>query len=75
MNQLISDSCVMTFIFSRFPSQDLEMTRNSRRANVQEVEKKISTAEVDESVANCVHVHVHVIVFHVELNASLMMCV
>ncbi|KAM7398393.1 hypothetical protein PAMA_006344 [Pampus argenteus] len=29
----------------RFPSQDLEMTRNSWRAKVQEVEKKISTAE------------------------------
>ncbi|XP_040005751.1 E3 ubiquitin-protein ligase TTC3 [Xiphias gladius] len=29
----------------RYPNQDLEMTRNSWRANVQEAEKKISTAE------------------------------
>ncbi|KAM7374694.1 hypothetical protein PAMP_007338 [Pampus punctatissimus] len=29
----------------RFPSQDLEMTRNSWRAKVEEVEKKISSAE------------------------------
>ncbi|XP_067464760.1 E3 ubiquitin-protein ligase TTC3-like [Thunnus thynnus] len=30
----------------KFPSQDLEMTRKSCRANVQELEKKISTAEM-----------------------------
>ncbi|KAG7217207.1 hypothetical protein INR49_027751 [Caranx melampygus] len=29
----------------RFPNQELEMTRNGCRANVQEIEKKISTAE------------------------------
>ncbi|XP_071317554.1 E3 ubiquitin-protein ligase TTC3 isoform X2 [Trachinotus anak] len=29
----------------RYPNQDLEMTRNNWRANVQEIERKISTAE------------------------------
>lgn len=36
---------------SRYPNQDLEMTRNNWRANVQEIERKISTAEVDEFIA------------------------
>ncbi|KAM6983525.1 E3 ubiquitin-protein ligase TTC3 [Tautogolabrus adspersus] len=29
----------------RYPNQDLEVTRNTRRANVQDIEKKISTIE------------------------------
>lgn len=38
----------MSFVFSRFPTQDLEMARSSCRADVQEVEKKIATAEVND---------------------------
>lgn len=37
-------------VFSRYPNQDLETTRSSCKASVQEVEKRISAAEVDESV-------------------------
>lgn len=49
MNPLVSDGFVLSFIFSRLPSKEVEIVRKTLRANVQEVEKNISTAEVDTS--------------------------
>lgn len=51
MDQMVSDLYVMSFL-SRYPNQDLEIIKNTWRANVQEVEKKISIAEVDHSINN-----------------------
>ena len=42
---------MMSFVSHRYPNPDVEATRGSCRANVQEIEKKISTVEVrDESI-------------------------
>lgn len=44
----------------RYPNQDLEMTKNTWGTNVQEVEKKISTAEVDLTITKMFsHEYVH----------------
>lgn len=51
LSPLESDSRVMCFIFPRYPNQELEISRNTWRATVQEVEKKISSAEVRDSIS------------------------